>query len=200
MNEIVNRSDNFTDEALTVLHLAGEEAVKLRHNYIGTEHLLFTVINDERIGQILEKYNISVAKLRQDTEFVIGRGDLFNLGEAGLTPSVKKVIDLAVYSSKQDQAEMVDTIHLFRGLVAEGGGIAAGILGGFGVTRETFPEAKIDLPSSEPVNSLEDVPTAELKAELERRRLVALEKDKQDRIALIKMRLARNNPTQNPYQ
>jgi ATP-dependent Clp protease ATP-binding subunit ClpC len=73
------------------------------------------------------------AKLRNSIEFIIGRGDRIVLGEVGLTPRAKKVIELAIDEARRLNSPYIGTGHLLLGLVREGEGIAAGVLESLGV-------------------------------------------------------------------
>src|SRR5271165_6764383 len=92
------RFDKFTDQARLVLSLAQEEAQRFNHNYIGTEHLLLALVRvgDSISTTVLNNLGIDLDTVRTAVEFQIGRGDRIVLGDIGLTPRSKKVIELAV--------------------------------------------------------------------------------------------------------
>jgi len=129
MNER-NRFDKFTERARKVLSYAQEEAQRFQHNYIGTEHLLLGLIREEEgvAAKVLGNLGVELNKVRSAVEFNIGRGDRIVLGEIGLTPRAKKVIELAVDEARRFNHHYIGTEHLLLGLVREGEGIAAGAL------------------------------------------------------------------------
>ncbi|MBA3825705.1 MAG: TIR domain-containing protein [Ktedonobacterales bacterium] len=130
--------DKFTERAHKVLNFAQQEAQRFHHNYIGTEHLLLGLVDEgEGIGtQVLNKLGVSLKTVREQVEFIIGRGDRLFLGESGMTPRAKKVIELAVDEARRLNHHYIGTEHLLLGLVREGEGIAAGVLESLGVNLE----------------------------------------------------------------
>jgi excisionase family DNA binding protein len=133
-----DRFDRFTDQARRVLNLSQEAAQSFQHNYIGTEHLLLGLINENEgvAAQVLGNLGIQSAKIRDAIEKIIGRGDRIALGQIGLTPRAKKVIELAVDEARRLDHHYIGTEHLLLGLLREGEGIAAGVLDSLGVTLE----------------------------------------------------------------
>src|SRR5262249_55512444 len=121
-----DRFDKFNADARRALSLAQEEAQRFQHNYIGTEHLLLGLVRlDESVaGQVLNRLGIELAQVRGAVEFIIGRGDRIVLGEIGLTPRAKKVVELAVDEARLLRHRYIGTEHLLLGLVREGQGIA----------------------------------------------------------------------------
>ena len=97
MNE-KDRFEKFTERARKVLSLAQEEAQRFQHNYIGTEHLLLGLVREDEgvAAKVLHNLGVELNKVRSAVEFIIGRGDRMVLGEIGLTPRAKKVIELAL--------------------------------------------------------------------------------------------------------
>src|SRR5437868_4989418 len=124
----MDRFDKFTDRARKVLTLAQDEAQRFNHNYIGTEHLLLGLVREGEgvAARVLENMNVELAKVRTAVEFIIGRGDRPVVGEVGLTPRAKRVIELAIDEARRLGHNYIGTEHLLLGLVREGEGIAAG--------------------------------------------------------------------------
>jgi ATP-dependent Clp protease ATP-binding subunit ClpC len=120
------------------LSLAQEEAQRFQHNYIGTEHLLLGLVREGEgvAAKVLSNLGVELNKVRSAVEFIIGRGDRIVLGEIGLTPRAKKVIELAVDEARRLNHHYIGTEHLLLGLVREGEGIAAGVLESLGVNLE----------------------------------------------------------------
>ena len=135
---MADRFDKFTERARRVLTLAQEEAQRFNHNYIGTEHLLLGLVRegDGVAAKVLANLGVELSKVRSAVEFIIGRGDRAVLGEIGLTPRAKKVIELAVDEARRLNHHYIGTEHLLLGLVREGEGIAAGVLESLGVNLE----------------------------------------------------------------
>lgn len=133
-----DRFDKFTERARKVLSLAQEEAQRFQHNYIGTEHLLLGLVRegDGVAAKVLGKLGVELVKVRESVEFIIGRGDRIVLGEIGLTPRAKKVIELAVDEARRMNHHYIGTEHLLLGLLREGEGIGAGVLESLGVRLE----------------------------------------------------------------
>jgi ATP-dependent Clp protease ATP-binding subunit ClpC len=133
-----DRFDRFTDRARKVLTLAQDEAQRFNHNYIGTEHLLLGLVREGEgvAAKVLENLNVELAKVRQAVEFIIGRGERPVLGEIGLTPRAKKVIELAIDEARRLGHNYIGTEHILLGLVREEGGIASGVLESLGVSLD----------------------------------------------------------------
>ncbi len=133
-----DKFEKFTERARKVLSLAQEEAQRFNHNYIGTEHLLLGLVRegDGVAAKVLANLGVELQKVRSAVEFIIGRGDRIVLGEIGLTPRSKKVIELAVDEARRLNHHYIGTEHLLLGLVREGEGIAAGVLESLGINLE----------------------------------------------------------------
>ena len=140
-----DRFDKFTNRSRKVLSLSQEEAQRLRHNYIGTEHLLLGLIRegDGVAAKVLTNLGVKLDEARSSVESIIGQGKRPVRGEIGLTPRAKKVIELAVDEARHMNHHYIGTEHLLLGLVREGEGIAAGVLEDLGVNlNEVRAETK----------------------------------------------------------
>ncbi|HWZ18369.1 MAG TPA: Clp protease N-terminal domain-containing protein [Ktedonobacteraceae bacterium] len=115
------------------MSLAQEEAQRLHHNYIGTEHLLLGLVREGEgvAAKVLTSLGVDLEKVRKAIEDIIGRGDRIVLGEIGLTPRAKKVIELAVDEARLLNHHYIGTEHILLGLIREGNGIGAGVLESF---------------------------------------------------------------------
>lgn len=135
---MADRFDKFTERARRVLTLAQEEALRFNHNYIGTEHLLLGLVREGEgvAAKVLSNMGVELNKVRSAVEFIIGRGDRAVMGDIGLTPRAKKVIELAVDEARRLGHHYIGTEHLLLGLVREGEGIAAGVLESLGVSLD----------------------------------------------------------------
>lgn len=130
--------DKFTEQARKALSLAQEEAQGFQHNYIGTEHLLLGLLHEDKSlgAQVLKNLGVELARVRSAVVFIIGRGDRIVLGEIGLTPRAKKVLELSIDEAQRMGHDRIGTEHILLGLVREGEGIAAGVLTSMGVKLE----------------------------------------------------------------
>ncbi|MFS8530249.1 ATP-dependent Clp protease ATP-binding subunit [Sphaerobacter thermophilus] len=144
-----DKFDKFTERARKVLTLAQEEAHRFNHNYIGTEHLLLGLVRegDGVAARVLSNMGVQLPKVRSAVEFIIGRGDSMIVGEIGLTPRAKKVIELAVDEARRLNHHYIGTEHLLLGLVREGEGIAAGVLESLGVNLEKVRQQVLQVVS-----------------------------------------------------
>src|SRR5215472_7903860 len=133
-----DRFDKFTKRARKVLRLAQEEAQRLGHDYIGTEHLLLGLVREGEgvAANVLNNLGVELDKVRSKVEALIGRGNQVILGEIGLTPRAKKVIELAVDEARRLSHHYIGTEHLLLGMIREGHGIGAGVLQELGVDLE----------------------------------------------------------------
>lgn len=135
---MADKFEKFTERAKKVLALAQEEARRFNHNYIGTEHLLLGLVREGEgvAARVLQSMGVQLPKVRSAVEFIIGRGESTVVGEIGLTPRARKVIEYAVDEARRLGHHYIGTEHLLLGLVREGEGIAAGVLESLGVNLE----------------------------------------------------------------
>ncbi len=131
----MSRFDHYSTEARKALAQAREDALRLNHKTICTEHVLLGLleINDPLIESIISQSGTSSARMRQALEFVIGRSTRPLLSEPTLSAPARTVLDLAEQEAQESHAPEVGADHLLLGLLREGGGIAAGVLESFGI-------------------------------------------------------------------
>jgi len=125
----------FTERAQKVIYLAQEEAKRLHHNAVGTEHLLLGLVREGEgvAAKALLLLQIDADRVISAVERIIGRGDTPPTGEIGITPRAKKVVlELAGSEAKQLGYSYVGTEHLLLGLIREGEGVAARVLESLG--------------------------------------------------------------------
>ncbi len=117
-----DRFAKFTERARKVLSLAQEEAQRFQHTDIGTEHLLLGLVREgEGVARkVLTSLGVDLEKVRKAVEDTVGRGDQIVPGEIGLTPRVKKVIELAEDEARLFDHHYIGTEHLLLGLIREG--------------------------------------------------------------------------------
>jgi ATP-dependent Clp protease ATP-binding subunit ClpA len=122
--------ERFTDRARQVVVLAHEEARLLKHNYIGTEHILLGLIHEREgvAAKALEQLGISLEAVRTQVEEIIGQGGSSPSGHIPFTPRAKKVLELSLREALQLGHDHIGTEHLLLGLMSEGEGIAAQVL------------------------------------------------------------------------
>ncbi len=161
---------HFTDRAYRAVTLAEAEAIGLRHNYVGTEHLLLGVlgVGDGVAAKVLTGLGVSAPEAKAETEQIIGRGSEPPSGQPPFTPRSKKVLDLAHGEAKRLGHNYVGTEHLLLGLVREGAGVAAQILNRLGADRAAIVEALMHVLRFTAVLDEND----RLHAEIERLRLL----------------------------
>src|SRR3970282_980433 len=123
---MADRFDKFTERARRVLTLAQEEALRFNHNYIGTEHLLLGLVREGEgvAAKGLATRGYELNKLGPAVEFISGRGERAVMGDIGLTPRAKKVIELAVDEARRLGHHYIGTEHLLLGLARAGVGNA----------------------------------------------------------------------------
>ena len=136
--ELLNRFDRLTKRLRRVVEYAQEEALRLQHGYIGTEHLLLGLLREEGgiAAQVLTNLSIQRAQVLSAVEAIVGRGEQPVQGDIHLTPRSKKVFELAALEAHRLNHRFIGTEHLLLGLVREGEGIAANILKSFGLQAE----------------------------------------------------------------
>ncbi|MEJ5199475.1 MAG: Clp protease N-terminal domain-containing protein, partial [Anaerolineae bacterium] len=122
--------DRFTKHARQVLQLAQEEAVRLNHNYIGTEHLLLGLVKEENglASRVLRNLGATPQEVTRIVERMAPRNPRPPFGKPTLTPRTKHVIELAIEEARKLSHPNIGTEHLLLGLVQEGEGIAAEVL------------------------------------------------------------------------
>ena len=144
---------NFTERVRKVLAMAREEAARLHHEYVGTEHLLLGLIREgEGVGAtILDSLHVDPIALQDMIEGIVKRGRLGETVGPDLpyTSRAKKVLEFAMSEAREANHSYVGTEHLLLGLVREGKGIAAQVLVDSGVTLEKAREEMLSVLGSE---------------------------------------------------
>jgi ATP-dependent Clp protease ATP-binding subunit ClpC len=125
--------ERFTDRARQVVVLAQDEARALKHNYIGTEHILLGLLREEEgLGaRVLESFDITVEEVRAQVVQIVGRGDEAVTGQIPFTPRAKKVLELSLREALSLGHDYIGTEHVLLGLVRAGDGVAMKILRDF---------------------------------------------------------------------
>ena len=131
--------ERFTERARQVVVLAQDEARALKHNYIGTEHILLGLLREEEglAARVLESLDITVEEVRAQVARIVGQGDEVTTGQIPFTPRAKKVLELALREALSLGHNYIGTEHILLGLVRENEGVAARILLDFDADAET---------------------------------------------------------------
>jgi Clp amino terminal domain, pathogenicity island component len=175
----------FTDRARRAVDLAQDEAKRLNHGYIGTEHILLGLIRegDGVAAQALESLGISLQAVRAQVEEIIGQGQQAPSGHIPFTPRAKKVLELSLRESLQLGHDYIGTEHILLGLIREGDGVAAEVLVKLGADLNRVRQQVVELlsaqraqPGHEP--TWEGTPVTEVRARLDviEGRLAAVER------------------------
>ncbi len=143
--------DKFTERAQRVMVYAQEEAIRLRHDYIGTEHILLGLVReDEGIGaQLIKNRGGDLEELRKRVMAVIGMGQEPVTKVIGYTPRTKNILESSLSEARALGHNYVGTEHLLLALLREGEGVAAQILDSIGITLEDIEDDIIKQLSSE---------------------------------------------------
>ena len=130
--------ERFTERARQVVVLAQDEARALKHNYIGTEHILLGLLREEEglAARVLESLDITVEEVRAQVARIVGQGDEVTSGQIPFTPRAKKVLELALREALSLGHNYIGTEHILLGLVRENEGVAARILLDFDADAE----------------------------------------------------------------
>ena len=122
--------ERFTERARQVVVLAQDEARRLQHNYIGTEHLLLGLLREEEglAARVLEGLGITADEVRVEIARVVGQGDEVPAGQIPFTPRAKKALERSLREALALNHRYIGTEHVLLGVVHEENGVAARIL------------------------------------------------------------------------
>jgi len=160
---------NFTDRVRKVLAMAREEAIRLQHDYVGTEHILLGLIREGEgvAAAVLMKLTVDLDAIHEGVEESVRKGKAtIALGELPYTSRAKKVLEYAMAEAREMSHSYVGTEHLLLGLLREEKGIAAQVLNSLGVTleearAETLKILGSDVGPAEPAGIGGGVPSPE---------------------------------------
>ena len=149
--------DRFTDRARKVMGLARQEAQRLNHEYIGTEHILLGLVQEGSgvAANVLKNLDIDLKMIRHEVEKIVKTGpSMVTMGQLPFTPRAKKVLELALEEASHLGHNYIGTEHILLGLIKEQEGKAAKVLQNLNVKLETVREEVLDflgaeLPSTE---------------------------------------------------
>jgi ATP-dependent Clp protease ATP-binding subunit ClpC len=122
--------ERFSGKARHVVVLSQEEARRLSHNYIGTEHILLGLLGEPEsvAGTVLDSFGFTRDGVRAEVEEQIGRGKSQPSGHIPFTPRAKKTLELSLREALQLKHNYIGTEHILLGLIREGEGVAAQIM------------------------------------------------------------------------
>jgi ATP-dependent Clp protease ATP-binding subunit ClpA len=122
--------ERFTDRARHVVVLAQEEARRLQHNYIGTEHLLLGLFGEPEgiAAKALDRLGMTREGTRDEVRAIVGPGPVTPSGHIPFTPRAKKTLELALREAVQLHHSYIGTEHILLGVLREGDGVGARIL------------------------------------------------------------------------
>ncbi len=127
--------ERFTERARQVVVLAQEEARTLKHNYIGTEHILLGLLREEEglAARVLESLDITVERVRAQVVRIVGSGEEVTSGQIPFTPRAKKVLELSLREALAMKSRAITDGHIALGLIRDGDGRAMRLLAARGV-------------------------------------------------------------------
>jgi ATP-dependent Clp protease ATP-binding subunit ClpA len=143
--------ERFTERARQVVVLAQDEARALKHNYIGTEHILLGLLREEEglAARVLESLDVNVEEVRLQVGRIVGQGDEVTAGQIPFTPRAKKVLELSLREALGLGHNYIGTEHVLLGLLREGEGVAIRILMEFADPEDVHSEVLKALSGSE---------------------------------------------------
>jgi ATP-dependent Clp protease ATP-binding subunit ClpC len=130
--------ERFTDESRRAVVLAQEEASRLNHNYIGTEHLLAGLRREERgaAARALKSADITLDAVRGQIEALVGRGQRSPSGHIPFTPRAKKSLELSLREALKLDDDRIGSGHLLLALISQDDGVAVRVLHELGADLE----------------------------------------------------------------
>lgn len=134
----------FTENAQKIIIIAQEEAKRLNHDYVGTEHILLglSALEGTVSNKILSGLGVTFRKVRLEIEKMVGIGDtIMLLGEIPFTPRAKKVLEFSVEESQMLAMEHIGTEHILLGLIREEEGMACKILENLGLNLDNVRDS-----------------------------------------------------------
>ena len=146
--------ERFTDRARRVVVLAQEEARKLQHNYIGTEHLLLGLLGEANglAARALSQFGMSYASVREEVTAQVGTGSDEPAGRIPFTPRAKKVLELGLREALALHHNYIGTEHILLGIEREGEGVAAQILAAHSADYDAVRKVLLELLRGTPAS------------------------------------------------
>lgn len=143
--------ERFTEQARQAIVFGQEEARRLGHNYIGTEHLLLGVLREEAgVGaRVLTSLGVTVDAVRAQVGRIVGQGEAVATGQISFTPRVKRVMELSLREALGLGHDYIGTEHLLLALIREPEGVAARILVDFDLDADKIRERAFEVLGTE---------------------------------------------------
>jgi ATP-dependent Clp protease ATP-binding subunit ClpA len=144
--------ERFTPRARQVVVFAHDEACALKHNYIGTEHILLGLLREQEglAARVLGSLDITLEAVREQVARIIGQGEEATAGEIPFTPRAKKVLELSLREAMSLKHHYLGTEHILLGLARENEGVAARILLDLGADAPTIRSEVMRMFSGRP--------------------------------------------------
>jgi ATP-dependent Clp protease ATP-binding subunit ClpC len=135
--------ERFTERARQVVVLAQDEARVLRHNSIGTEHLLLGLLREEEgiANRVLESLGVTVEEVRTRVALIVGQGDEVTAGQIPFTRRAKRALEHGLREALSLGHNYIGTEHVLLGVLREDEGVGFRILFSYGLTAESVREA-----------------------------------------------------------
>ena len=149
----------FTENAQKIILIAQEEAKRLNHDYVGTEHILLglSALEGTVSNKILTGLGVTFRKVRLEIEKMVGIGDtIMLLGEIPFTPRAKKVLEFSVEESQMLGTDHIGTEHILLGLIREEEGMASRILKNLGLNLDAVRDAALNFIGDAETNDLNE--------------------------------------------
>jgi ATP-dependent Clp protease ATP-binding subunit ClpC len=139
--------ERFTERARHVVVLAQEEARTLKHEHIGTEHILLGLLRDGGglAARVLASLDITLERARGEVVRIVGVGDAAASGQMPFTPEVKRVLERALHEALVLGHNYIGTEHILLGLVSVGEGPSVRILADLNVTPDAIRAETLSL-------------------------------------------------------
>jgi len=145
--------ENFTERTRRVMNVARQEASRLNHEFIGTEHILLGIVQEDGglAAKVFKNLNVDTSKVVKEIERLVqpNLGPNVTLSYPPFSPRAKRVLALAQEEATKLHCEIIGTEQLLLGLLAEAEGIAAMVLQNLGVRLQEVREMVLDLLSAD---------------------------------------------------
>lgn len=154
----------FTDRARKVMMLANQEAQRLNHGYVGTEHILLGLIKENSgvAAHVLKGMGLDLHKIRLEAEKLVQPGpDMIIFGKLPLTPMANEVIEYSVESADELNDHYVGTEHILLGLLKQKQGVSASVLANLRLSENQIRDEVLNLLGRKPIPGVEVQAVAE---------------------------------------
>jgi ATP-dependent Clp protease ATP-binding subunit ClpC len=166
--------ERFTQRARRVLSLAQDEAERLHHSFIGSEHVLIGLLREEGgvAGRVLRELGLDESRVQTMVERLAGSGSRTPFSKTELSPSTKRLLEYAVDEARRMGQHYISTEHLLLGMVRQNEGVAMDVMRKFGISAEQVRRQTRRMLKESPVSSAERPSRASQKREKSKTPLV----------------------------